>query len=458
MPVLANASEAQGWVDARIAEGSDYIKIIYDDMTAYGRTTPGPTLSKDTVRALIAAAHKRGKLAVVHFGAEREAREAIEAGADGLMHLFVGEHTAPGFGQVAAAHHVFVVPTLSVLESICKTGFNAGIGRDSNLHSYIPPAEIQTLERGFPLSANLSCKAPVEAIQQLRGAGVPILVGSDAANPGTTQGATVHGEMELLVRAGMTPEEVLRGSTSDAARAFHLDDRGLIAPGRRADLVLVDGDPTADITATRKIVAVWENGHEIDRAAWRAEVVKLNAEVASQAAAPASAAPVPGLIASFDDGGEKPRSAFGAGWAVTTDRMAGGNSQAAMQLAAGGAEGSAGSLRVTGEVKQGFAFPWAGVLFSPGASPMAPADFSSKQRLRFWARGDAQTYEVMLFAKNLGYQPAIQTFVAGSEWKEITITLADFKGADLKTVLGLAWCAGPQPATFDFQLDNVRLE
>jgi imidazolonepropionase-like amidohydrolase len=102
-------------------------------------------------------------------------------------------------------------------------------------------------------------------VRELQVAGADILAGSDAPNPGTVHGATLHQELELLVQAGLTPVQALAAATSVPARRFGLSDRGAIAPGRRADLVLVDGDPTRDVTATRAIVAIWKNGAPVER-------------------------------------------------------------------------------------------------------------------------------------------------------------------------------------------------
>src|ERR1019366_2149423 len=113
IPTLSDPSEAQAFVDARIAEGSDYIKLVLDDGSAYGGHRP--TLSKETLAAAIAAAHQRGKLAVVHIGTLQDAEDAINAGADGLAHLFVGAKSDPDFGGLVASHHAFVIPTLTVL-------------------------------------------------------------------------------------------------------------------------------------------------------------------------------------------------------------------------------------------------------------------------------------------------------------------------------------------------------
>jgi imidazolonepropionase-like amidohydrolase len=99
-------------------------------------------------------------------------------------------------------------------------------------------------------------------------AGAAILAGTDsnddpAAPYQVTHGESLHEELERLVDAGLTPAEALRGATSLAAATFGLTDRGVIAPGRRADLVLVDGDPTRDISATRNIRGVWIGGGQV---------------------------------------------------------------------------------------------------------------------------------------------------------------------------------------------------
>lgn len=104
-----------------------------------------------------------------------------------------------------------------------------------------------------------------ENIRRLRAAGVRILAGTDAPNLGS-MGVTLHGELQLLTLAGLSPTEALRAATIEPARAFNLRDRGRIAAGARADLVLVEGNPLRDITATRAIVLVFKNGFAVDRA------------------------------------------------------------------------------------------------------------------------------------------------------------------------------------------------
>lgn len=268
IPTITSPEQAQSFVDARIAEGSDYIKIVHDDGTTFASTfgTPLlPMLDNATMRAVVEAAHKRGKLVVVHVLTEQQARDAISAGADGLAHMFVGETVSPDFGKFVADHHAFVVPTLVTLYLICGESEGPATLADPNLGPDIGAQWKQSMQIKPNPQMNHLCKGTDEAIRQLVQAHVPILTGTDAPVPGSTYGASVHAELALLVRDGLTPAQALSAATSVPARTFHLDDRGWIRPGMRADMVLVQGDPTADILATRNIVAVWKRGVRAQR-------------------------------------------------------------------------------------------------------------------------------------------------------------------------------------------------
>jgi imidazolonepropionase-like amidohydrolase len=94
-----------------------------------------------------------------------------------------------------------------------------------------------------------------------------VLAGTDAPAPGLAYGASLHKELEHLVDAGLTPTAALAAATSAIARAFRLNDRGRIRTGMRADLLLVDGDPSKQIRDTRNVVAIWKRGVRVQRAA-----------------------------------------------------------------------------------------------------------------------------------------------------------------------------------------------
>jgi imidazolonepropionase-like amidohydrolase len=268
-PTLTGPQEAQVWVNDRIAEGSDYIKIIYENG---GDTGHGgrPSIDKATLQALIAAAHARGKLAIVHIHSEQQAMDAIESGADGLAHLFShgGASVDPRFAPLVAAHHAFVIPTFTVLESVCNQNPGQRILGDPKLSPFILPAYVPQLRKNINHGQANNCMFSMSAIPPLSAARVPILAGTDVGNVGTAPGASLHGELEYLVEAGLTPKQALEAATSAPASAFHLADRGRIVPGLRADLVLVNGNPSENIRATRDIVAVWKSGVPVDRQAW----------------------------------------------------------------------------------------------------------------------------------------------------------------------------------------------
>ena len=104
-----------------------------------------------------------------------------------------------------------------------------------------------------------------DSVAALHAAGVPVVLGTDAnQSPGVPAnvpyGESAHRELELLVGAGLSAVEALRAATSRAADRFGLADRGRVAPGLRADLLLVAGDPTAEITATRAVRGTWIAG------------------------------------------------------------------------------------------------------------------------------------------------------------------------------------------------------
>jgi imidazolonepropionase-like amidohydrolase len=451
IPTLAAPDSAQAFVDARIAEGSDYIKLVYDDGRVYGISWP--TLTPATMRAVIVAAHTRGKLAVVHVGDLAGARAAIDAGADGLAHLFVDREPDAEFGRFVAAHKAFVVPTLTVLKSITGTPGGAPLAEDPRINAYLTRQELTMLGQAFPKRPGqppTSYAAAESTVRLLRAANVPILAGTDAGNPGTAHGAALHRELELLVEAGLTPAAALAAATAVPAKVFRLADRGRLAPGLRADLLLVNGDPTTDITVTRDIAGVWKGGVALDRAAFGAAI-----------AADMSAANKPpigsesGMISDFDDGTTATR--FGAGWSVSTDAMAGGSSTAELELVNGGAADTPRSLRIHGTISTAFKQPWAGAMFTPGKQMFQPTNLASKKEIHFWARGDGQSYRVFVFAESKGFAPLTQTFVAGREWKEYVFPFTAFGGADGHDLMALIFGGGPAPGPFDFQIDNVSI-
>lgn len=422
VPTLDGPEDAAPWVKARIGEGSDFIKIVREDAKLYRRPNPLPTLDRATAAAVIDAAHAQGRKAVMHVSTREHAREAFADGVDGIVHLFRDAPADEQFVDLVKHRHGFVVATLAVIagiENLARERWNGGNA-----------SREPTLLRDAGTS-----------VRMLQAAGVPILAGSDAPNFGLAHGAALHAELDQLVAAGLTPVQALVAATSAPAAAFDIPERGRIAPGMRADLLLVRGDPTIDIKATRVIVAVWKNGFAVDRAECSGEHVP---DLKGQA------------ISDFESDA---KSRYGSGWAASADRVMGGKSQAQIARVASGAHGSAGALRVEGNIAAGFAYPWAGTMFSPGPAPMRTVDYSGHRELRFKVRGDGRSLQAMLLTGSVGGSvPPSREFETGPEWREVRLPLDSFARADLARVWGIGFNASSAAGTFWFELDDVFVE
>lgn len=424
IPTLGPTDDVDAFIAARLAEGSDFIKLVLEGGAGWGNTLP--TLATSTLAAAIGAAQQRGKMALVHVGTRDEALVALRAGANGLVHLFGDAEADDAFALLARERGVFVVPTLAVLES--ASGQANGVDADPRMAPWLAPAQADSLRGTFPVAAGRETviATALASVLRLHRAGVPVLAGSDAPNPGTAHGASLHRELELLVRAGLTPAAALAAATSATAGKFGLDDRGRVARGLRADLVLVAGDPAQDITATRAIVAVWKNGYRITRARF------------DQAAdtAPPLADPV----------------LAPAAWTVTSDRMQGGDSDAVLTV-------REGVLRVDADVRAGAGWPWAGAIIMPGAEPMAPVDVSSWAVLALRVRAEpAATIQVLFFSGRGGQPiPAVVPVRAGTAWHDVEIALDDVRGLDRTHVRAVAVVAGPGPGKSSFELASMTL-
>jgi imidazolonepropionase-like amidohydrolase len=264
-PTLESAAKAQEFVDQRLAEGSDYIKIILEDghLCHIGFSK----FSREELAAVVAAAHKRGKLAIVHISSQDDARAAISSGADGIAHLFADSWPQPEFLELMRSHHAFVITTLTAIQSSLGTPSGGSLVTDSRLAKFLSADAQSRLKAPMPFACSGKLENAFAAAFQLHRAGISVLAGTDSPAPGSANGVSMHGELQMLVQAGLSASDALAAATSVPAATFHLNDRGRIAPGLRADLLLVRGDPTRDITATRDIVALWKAGIQVDRAA-----------------------------------------------------------------------------------------------------------------------------------------------------------------------------------------------
>lgn len=261
---VADAGQAKAFVEARLAEGVDYLKIVIDDGSSNGMQLPA--LDRATVTALVEAAHAAGLKAIAHAVRARDAVVALDAGIDGLAHVWAdaGEDDATTEALAAriAAQNVFVVTTLTYVETVTGGAGGVELVRDERIGALLSEQAKANLDRdvsNIPLHPQ-GVRNATQATLALHRAGVPLLAGTDANLWAPVHGASMHRELLMLTEAGLTAQEALASATSVPAARFGLADRGRIAPGLRADLLLVDGDPTTDITATRAIAEIWRRG------------------------------------------------------------------------------------------------------------------------------------------------------------------------------------------------------
>ena len=261
-PTATTAEEAAAFVDDRIAEGADYLKVIAEDGHVLGASVP--SVAPEVLAATVDVGHARGRMVLAHAMTLAATKQVVAAGVDGLTHVFFDTSHTPEIIERIAGSGMFVVPTLSVLASI--TGQSAGrdLACDPRVQAKLPWAWLDNLSRTLDTMPKQNFAAALATVAALHRAGVDVLAGTDAATlgvPGVAHGASLHDELRMLVLAvGFSPTEALRAATALPAHRFGLTDRGRIRAGLRADLVLVDGDPTVTIGDTLSVRAVWRQG------------------------------------------------------------------------------------------------------------------------------------------------------------------------------------------------------
>jgi len=263
---VATPEEARRAVAALLPERPDVLKIAVDAGT--GKV---PCLAPETIAALAATGHQAGVRSIAHIGSSKEAIDAVRGGVDALAHAPWREELSPEAVQVIAEAHVPVVVTLAVWDLAGTPRTRASdflpiereVARPEVVAALLEaPPMLDESTAAFVRAAAAAHDARRQNVAKLRAAGVPVLAGSDACNPGDLPGAGLHVELAKLVEAGLTPGEALRAATWENARFIGGEsaDFGEIAVGKRGDLVLVDGDPVARIGDLGKIARVVLDG------------------------------------------------------------------------------------------------------------------------------------------------------------------------------------------------------
>ncbi|MDP2307138.1 MAG: amidohydrolase family protein [Pseudomonadota bacterium] len=294
-PSVATKAEVERQLDAVVAQGVVGIKTTVEE--GFGPRI-WPTYDDDVADAIRTGAAARGLRVYTHAAGPREQERAItELGATVLVHP--PERHSARLVELAAASNVYEMTTLSILDSM-RMGWRPERLDDPLLHLVVPAAELATARdpavvRGFEdtMFATVYPGVPGKgllarfgfneraiahrlartnrALRALRDAGVRIVMGSDSGNwpiiPFELHGPTSVREVELLVLAGFSPEEALVSATRTPARMLGLE-AGTLQPGRIADLLVVDGDPLADVRALRSLRYTVRGGQARTPAEW----------------------------------------------------------------------------------------------------------------------------------------------------------------------------------------------
>jgi imidazolonepropionase-like amidohydrolase len=273
--LVDSAGDATAGVSRLLPYLPDVVKVVLEPGTA---AHPLPRLRPELLAPIAQASG--GVPLVAHVSSVQDVEDGLDAGIRIFAHVPIYDRISPDLAARLAREHATIITTLSVMTNYHAVAAEEvpGIG-DPALHDDVPDAVIASLTDpmalGFMTTPEyIDWTAAVRDIgyanfATLLDAGVNLVAGTDAGNPGTFHGLAVRQEIALFVQNGMRPVDALSAATRRAADLLGHADLGRIEAGAQADLVVVDGDPSADVGALGSVVAVLRAGRRIDRDALR---------------------------------------------------------------------------------------------------------------------------------------------------------------------------------------------
>ena len=265
---VSTPEQAVQAVDEMAVRKPDFIKVWVDDIHHTERVKMAP----EVYGAAIREAHRLGLRVAAHIYYLADAKSLVQHGVDVIAHGVRDQPVDAEFIAAMKARSVWYIPTISLDESSYIFAEQPGWLMDPFFTHALQPAlaaefddpawRTRILENQRQVDID---KASVQMnernLKTLFDARVNIGFGTDSgAFPVRIPGFAEHRELELLVSAGLTPLQAINLATGKAAALLHLNDRGVLAPGKLADLVVVDGSPAAHIQDIHKIEAVWHRG------------------------------------------------------------------------------------------------------------------------------------------------------------------------------------------------------
>jgi imidazolonepropionase-like amidohydrolase len=264
---VTTEAEARAAVREQAGRGARMIKIWVDD-----RNGTFPKLSPNLYRAVIAEAHVHQLAVIAHVYYLADAKALVDAGIDGFAHLPRDAEIDNTFANYIADRGVFVLPNLSINETATHE-VPPGWLDDPLMRDVTRPEVIEQLRASFArrtsesvARARTTYALMERSIATLRLVGIRIGFGTDGgASADHVHGFSDHRELELMVKAGMTPMEVIHAATRTTADIVGIPQLGAVAEGAIASFVVLDANPLTDIRNTRRIHSVYLRGVEVDR-------------------------------------------------------------------------------------------------------------------------------------------------------------------------------------------------
>jgi imidazolonepropionase-like amidohydrolase len=272
-PVLTprTPDEARTQVRQVADQRVDFVKIRVDDNLGTTQKMP-----PEVYRAVIDEAHRLGLRVAVHLFYLADAKAILAAGGDLVAHSVRDADVDAELIAALKTKGVCVSPTLMREVSTFVYESTPDFFADPLFLKYADTAWLSQLRqpaRQEAMRTNASAqryKVALEVasrnVKRLSDAGVPIAMGTDTGPMGRFQGYFELMELELMVKAGLTPRQSLLAATRDAARCMKVDrDLGTLEPGKWADFVALDASPLTDIANVKRIAGVWIAGNRVPR-------------------------------------------------------------------------------------------------------------------------------------------------------------------------------------------------
>lgn len=264
-------AEASRRVDELAAAGVDGIKAVLE---SGGANRLFERMDLNVLRAVVERARVHHLPVVVHTGTVQDIRDAVALDVAGIEHGEFRNDIPDDLVAEMKAKGVRYDPTLTVIDSFFRIGRRDASGLDdplivqtiSNRLLNAMRRWIREREEATPAPPELSATAAFRNVQKLHAAGVPLVIGTDSGNAGAFHGPAVFREIDLWKSAGIPTTDILRSATFGGAQLIAADDRmGKVATGYEANLLIVDGNPVADLANLRRISDVFFKGERIRR-------------------------------------------------------------------------------------------------------------------------------------------------------------------------------------------------